>query len=395
MRPGAGYRFSVTAEGSTTRAGHGPLEGGGRRIAAIVLALLFVGVLTVANPALWFATSLSSTDVFVDTFAPLPSDQRVAAALAARFTESALDNTDIVSAVADPLPEGLEFIAGPLAEGARDLVAATAQSVISSTEFTEVWNRVLRTAHRSALWVVDKGDESVVSEEQGALVLELSELLVAVDARLERLSFGVLAGKATGASVVIYHSDGTGLVPTLVRAINAIRWIAPILTVVIAVAAFAVALDRRRMALWLGAGAATGMLVTLVALRWVQEAVVTGVADPVQRDGLAAAWGIVFDRFVFQTVAILLLGAVVTFVAWLLGSSREAMAMRRAFTRSSLDEDPVDGWINHNARALQVVTMVLGFAFLLLSPTTGLLTVTVTAVIVAIVVVVLQRFATT
>lgn len=393
MQGGLHYCGAVTNEKSSSEATSPLGEAGWRRFATIIVGLLFVAVLGAANPALWFATSLSSTDAFVGTFAPLPTDERVAAALADRFANSVYENNDIAAAVSEPLPDALAFIAAPLAEGVRGLIETTAMSVIQSEDFARLWEGVLRVSHGTALWVVDRDDEGAVQVDDGAVILDLSELLVAVEDRLERLSFNVLADRAEGVTIAIYHTDGEGFIATLIRAINAIRWISPILTVLLAAAAIFLAADRRKMALWLGLGTTAVMLVTLVAMRWVGGAAVVGVADPVQRDGLAAGLSVVFERFIMQTVVLALLGLIVATVAWLVGPSASAVGVRGVFSGSATGAS-AGSWLVRHARGLQLAAAGLGFAFLLLTPATGLLPVVGTVVVVGAAIAILQRVAT-
>ena len=343
----------MTTEESASEATSPLGQAGWRRFATIIVGLLFVAVLGAANPALWFATSLSSTDAFVGTFAPLPTDERVAAALAERFANSVYENSDIAAAVSDPLPEALAFIAAPLAEGVRGLIESTAMSVIQSDDFSRLWEGVLRASHGTALWVVDLDDEGAIQVDDAAVILDLSELLIAVEDRLERLSFDVLTDKAEGATIAIYNTDGDGFIATLIRAINAIRWISPILTVLLAAGAIFLAVDRRRMALWLGLGTTAVMLVTLVAMRWVGDGAVAGVADPVQRDGLAAGLSIVFERFIMQTVVLALLGVTVATVAWMVGPSTSAAGVRGVFSGSATSGSG-RSWVARHAQGLQL-----------------------------------------
>lgn len=383
----------MTTEESASEATSPLGQAGWRRFATIIVGLLFVAVLGAANPALWFATSLSSTDAFVGTFAPLPTDERVAAALAERFANSVYENSDIAAAVSDPLPEALAFIAAPLAEGVRGLIESTAMSVIQSDDFARLWEGVLRASHGTALWVVDLDDEGAIRVDDAAVILDLSELLIAVEDRLERLSFDVLTDKAEGATIAIYNTDGDGFIATLIRVINAIRWISPILTVLLAAGAIFLAVDRRRMALWLGLGTTAVMLVTLVAMRWVGDGAVAGVADPVQRDGLAAGLSIVFERFIMQTVVLALLGLTVATVAWMVGPSTSAAGVRGVFSGSAAGGSG-GSWVARHTRGLQLAAAGLGFAFLLLTPATGLLPVVGTVVVVGAAIAILQRVTT-
>lgn len=372
---------------------HTPTKRGWRMPVALVLVILFGLALIPANQAGWLATTTLETDQFVATFAPMPEDPAVATAIGTSLAAQVYENAALEERISSTLPTDLKFLAAPIGTAVETLIAEASTRIISSEAFGSVWEATLRTTHSAAIAVVEGSQSGVVQAENGQVVLDLSELLAQVDQRLQERGIDVLSGQDIDGIIVLYEAEELGLVERIIKLIYAIRWAAPLAVLILLVGAILVASDKRKVSIWLGIGTIVAMLLSLVALRFLRSSALDGITDPVYQDGAAAAWDIVFDRLVAQTWGLLILGLVVSLVAWFFGPSARATSLRGSFvnarneSRGDAELTPITRFIQEYQRAIEGVAIGLGVIFLLLVPTvSGLVVIVVAAIVIAVVV---------
>lgn len=368
---------------------------GWRMYAAMALVVLFALTLVATNHVVWAATTVLDTDIFVDTFAPLPEDPAVAASLGQRFAESLLEENDVQERIAEALPDGLAFIAAPIAESVGGVIADIASRIISSDAFTSIWERALRLTHSAALVVIEGGPNDRLVSEDGTIGIDLTPLVTQVDEALNEIGIDILDSDED-VVIVLYESENLGLVESIVTAVYAIRWTAPILTLILLVGSVILATDKRRVTVWLGAATSVAALFMLIEGRWLRNATLGDITDPIYQEGSAAAWSIVFDRLAAQTVGLFVLGLLVALGAWVMGPSERAASIRTRFTDARdgrASESATDGFVGSNLRAIQWVIVGLGAVLLLIAPTLSGLLVIVVAVMVIGAILALEWFA--
>jgi hypothetical protein len=341
---------------------------------AIALTVLFGIALVFANHALWLTRTVLDTDSFVSALAPLPADSAVAQAIAEQAADAVVESNDVSDTIASELPSDLAFLAVPVTEALRGVIATIASDIISSDAFSSVWTAALRLAHGIALVFVDGVEAGPVVTEDGVVTLDLSGFGDQVANAMGDIGFGLLEGEGADLTIELFELPESGVIRDLVNSMNSIRWWIMVLTVAALIAAVAVATDRRRIALWLGGTTVVAMLVSLVDLRILKNAVTGGISDSVQHDGAVAAWDIVFSGFVIQTWIALLIGMLAVFVAWAMGDADGAEKLRLVFASSesagSDKKEPSPGFVfvaNHS-RLIEVVAAGVLFGFLLLGP---------------------------
>ena len=361
---------------------------GWRMTVAFVLVVLFAVALYAANHAVWFATTVLSTDQFVDTLAPLPEDPAVATALGAQFATSVVENNDVAGTIAELLPDGIAFISVPITEAIQGVIADASTQIIGSDIFAQVWERSLRFTHNAVIVVLDGGPRGNLIAEDDTVAIDLSGLAAEVDARLSSLGIDVFDAEEITAQIVIFDGSNLGFAQWIAELIYAVRWVAPIAVLILLGAILLTATDRRRIGWWLGIATVTTMALTLIELRFLRTTIVSSIVDPVQAAGVEASWSIIVDRFVAQTWAVLAFGLVAAVTTWAFGTSQRAVAMRAAFDRNqpSGSETGFLGFVGSHARLVQWLAVVAGVVFLLVTPAlTGVLVI-VTAVAVGAVV---------
>ncbi len=359
------------------------------RVAAL-LVILFGIALVAANHAGWLTTTVLETDAFVNTLAPLPGDPAVSRALGESVADGIIESYEVRESIADTLPDGLAFIAAPLTQGLRDVIADTATDIIQSDAFKTIWTAVTRTIHRAAIIFTRGIDGDVITTEDGVVVLDLTEVAAQVADRLDEFGFDLLDGAEPDLTIELFEISDTGVVARLARLIYSIRWFSFLLTATLLGAAYVVATDRRKLTAWVGSATILAMLVSLIDARWLRSAVVGGIEDPVQNAGADAAWGIIFNQLFIQSWSILILGVIIAIIAWLMGDSERARSVRRTFkdlasTDSDVDSEPsgIALFVASHRRLLEwsAVLVVSGFLILGPPPSFGVIIVCIAAVI--------------
>lgn len=365
---------------------------GWRMYTALGLVVLFCIGLVPANQSLWFATTALETDNFVSTFAPLPEDPAVAAAIGAEIAASVSEQAALDERIAGRLPDDLQFIAVPVAGAVETVIAEAATRIVSSDQFGTIWEETLTAAHSAAIRIVEGADSGAVQLEGDQVVLDLNELVVRVDNQLKERGIDVLNPDDIDATIVLYQSDELGLVDTIIRAIYTVRWAAPIAVLILLIGAVLIGTDRRKVTIWLGIATIVAMALTLIEIRFIRNNVIESIADDVLADGASAAWNIVFDRLLAQTWGLLALGLVASLVAWFFGPSERSGSLRTSFVnarnsaRGDAELTPTTKFIHTHRRAIEWVTVALGALVLLMAPTVrGWLVIVVAVLVIGVI----------
>jgi len=341
---------------------------------AIALVILFGVVLLTANHAAWLTRTVLDTDSFVAALEPLPRDDAVSLALAKMTADAIIESFEVTDVIAETLPDGIEFIAVPVTNGVRDLIAGVATEIIRSDAFTTVWKAALTGSHKIATAYVGALESGVLVENDGVAVLDLTVLGARITEDLDIRGFNLLEGIDRDLRVELFELPDSGLISFIVDLMYSVRWALFLLTIGLLVAAIGVATDRRRISKWIGGATVFAMVFSLIDMRYARSALTGGVEDPIQKAGAEAAWDIIFRGFVQQTWVVLVLGGIVILVAWIMGDSEGAVTIRSAVgtTGQSAREDgsvsSVAVFIASHRRLIEWGAAGIVVGFLLLGP---------------------------
>jgi hypothetical protein len=297
---------------------------------AIVLAILFGIALFAVNQTAWLTTVVLDEESFVGSFESLPQDEAVSLALAYQATDAFIENYEVTEKIADALPEGIRFVALPLTEGLRNMIAGIVTEIIRSDAFTTVWTAALTGSHRIATTYVGVFEREVLDTREGVAVLDLTPVAVQISEALAERGFDIALETERELTVELFELPDSGFIKLIVDLMYTIRVAVFVVTFVLAIGAFAVATNRRRIAKWIGGATVVSMLLSLITIRYARFSLTGGVEDPIQREGAEAAWDIIFQQLIWQTWVVLLLGVTIILVAWIIGDSESATALRSA-----------------------------------------------------------------
>ncbi len=311
----------------------------------IILACIFsvLGALSI-----WVKTTTLDTNTFVNTVAPLVTNEKVAKAVSDAAVQALFKQYDVsgqikagltdlsqtVRQAAPNLPHpdiDLSVIATPITGGLQSFASTVAQKILTSDAFYKVWTDTLRLAHTATVNIVTGKGNKVISSQGDTVVLNLAPLLDQVKAKLADAGLGFLNKVQVPANfgqVKLFTSSQLGVAKGMVHLLEVLSWVLPLLAFIFFVLAVIIAKDRRRVLLREGIGLAIAMLIVLVVLR-VAHNELLGLVK--KQENLAAAnviWTGLLSGLKQALWGLLALGVVVSVGAGVAGPSKWALWTR-------------------------------------------------------------------
>ena len=293
---------------------------GRKRIRGSVSGILIVLTalsLVASTVGVWTNRTLWNQDKFMSRVAPVIQQPAVRNAMAVELTDQAFAALDVQNRVEDALstlatntdvPEQVTFLAAPIAQGMYDLVRTKVDGFLASDTFYRYWEGTLAALHPKVVALL-KGDYSqlpnvsvesggevrlnlvpivaqilkdLVQQGLGALNLDLSIPEIPADLPVEEAvallssKLGVQLPPDFGQVTIMTENQLTSL-QSAANTLRLLTWGLLLLTLLLAMAAIAVAPNRRLALGWLGLGAALGILLGFAALRNVKNAILDSI----------------------------------------------------------------------------------------------------------------------
>ncbi len=156
------------------RRGHLP-----RRISAWVLLVLASILIPVSVISVWAIRTVTDTDQYVATMAPLARNPVIVDHLAARATDALFSTHVVQNKVTDALPPKAKSLVTPIVTQVHTYVEGLAVKVFSSPKFGRLWDALNRRSHTAVVNILT-GKETPLQKKLakgGAIVLNLSPAL--------------------------------------------------------------------------------------------------------------------------------------------------------------------------------------------------------------------------
>src|SRR5438045_3298502 len=167
-----------------------PSDSRGRSIAAGICLALAILLTTPAGIAFWGQRTLNDTQRYVDTVGPLVDSPEVQAAIAAKVTATIQSKVDVeallneaFAGVIDDRPR-LQLLIGPLAGAVNGLIESQVHNFIASDAFADLWVTANTRSQQLLLRLLKGEDTGAVSVQDEVVVLDVSEVIDAVQQRL-------------------------------------------------------------------------------------------------------------------------------------------------------------------------------------------------------------------
>ncbi|MFC8949368.1 hypothetical protein [Streptomyces rochei] len=315
-----------------------------------VLLLLTLLLAPLAVVAAWVRDTVSDTDRYVATVAPLASVPAVQDALTDRLTDRVVAQVD-VKAVTDSLAatlreagapprivDGAESLEAPLRDAVRSTAEDTVSGVVTSDVFRRAWEGANRQSHAAVVHMLTGEGRGALSTGEGSVLLNVGEVVDQVEARLADTGFDRAAAAIPDSdrTVTLFESEQLDKAQDLMRLLNVVGVWLPVLTTVLAALAVWTAPAHRVMLMATATGVGAMMALLLVALAAVRGAYLDSVPPATLPPDAAATVYDTFVRFLYDSTRTLLVVAVVTaLAAFLYGPGRAARAARGTAVRAT------------------------------------------------------------
>jgi len=346
---------------------------------ALVIALVAALVFAIAVPAVWMNRVVMDTDAWVATVAPLASDPAIQDAVATLASDRIIEALDAQTRLEAILPQQLMPIAPLLASSAEDFVRTQTSKLVHSDQFAQLWTELNRTGHKALIAALTGSRDGAIIYEPGVLTLDVGVLAEQVQAKLvdAGLPFlGRVPVDKINKQVEIFNSPALAQASVALGMMNQIALLLPLLALLLSAAAFALALDRRKVALWLGAGITIAGLLPLQAIYLSQFYV----ADKLQQlAGLPTAaaqnaYNIIFAQLIASERVLIVFGIVIFVGAIIAGPAKWAIALRGgmaggiAGVASHLELGRFGVWVAARKKGLRAAGIIAAVLILLALP---------------------------
>jgi hypothetical protein len=334
-----GQEATVTGEPGRRSAGWAVLS--------VVLIVLGVVLAPVSVASVWAKATLSDTDRYVATVAPIAQDPGVQKALADKITTVIFERLDIQGITSEALtnlsqlpnvpPRVATVLPGlsvPIANGVQSFTHDQVSKLLASPQFAQLWEQVNRAAHQQVVALLEGKQGGAVSAQGGTITVNLAPIIATVKDRLVAQGFGLASNiPSVDASFTLVQSDSVTKAQSLFGLLNALGFWLPFVVLALLAGGVFAARDRRRALLGASLGVAVAMVLLgaglAIARLWYVNTTPGNVLTP-------ESAGFVFDtlvRFLRTALrAVAALGIVVALAAFLAGPSTLAMWTRATAT---------------------------------------------------------------
>ncbi len=399
------------------RAGAGAAPGrpsrrGGRwraPVASVCIVLACV-LAPVSVLGVWAANQVSNTDRYVANVTPLIHEPSIQHALSDKITAqitSRLDVPALVSSTSAQLSSAglprlsslLSNFSGPIASGINNAIATVVARVVASPAVATLWVKANTIAHAGVVKVLSGQGNGSLSLQNGQVVLNIGPLITQVKDTLIAQGVSVAAKiPVVNATFPLFAAPNLEKAQQGYRLITTLRWVLPIVTLLLFAVGIWVARSRRHGLLGSGLGLAASMLVLGIALTIARGVYLNSVPSSTLPSDAA---GVLYDtliRFVRQALrALLVVGLIVAAGAFLTGPAAVAVSTRRTFGKGigwlrgraeghGVSAGPVGDWTAAHKTVLRVgCVAVAALVFIFVGqPTVGLVILLVVLLLVAL-----------
>ena len=314
-----------------TRRGHLP-----RRISAWVLIVLASILIPVSVLSVWAINTVTNTDKYVETMAPLARDPIIVNGLATRATDALFSTHVVQNKVTQALPKPAKPLVAPIVNQVHSYVYGLALKVFSSPKFGKLWDTLNRHSHQAVVNILT-GKQTPLQKKLakgGQIALNLSPalntLISDLDAHGVTLFNPVKTISTQGVNFTVVSKQQVSKFSGLFNLVVKGKWIVPVIALVLAILAVALAMERRKTLVRLAVGVALMSLLLLGALSAGRGIFIGQAAGGgFQTQGAAAVWDTVLRFLKTDLRWTLLIAVLVALGGWVAGPARYAVWIRK------------------------------------------------------------------
>jgi hypothetical protein len=349
-----------------------------RSIAAVLIFVIAAALTPIAMVGHWGHATVVNSEQFIATVVPLADSPEVQAAVTEAVTEAIVKQVDTSAIVGDFLGGLLNndqlssALSAPIAAGVNKLIGQIVEGFITSDAFQKLWITLASAIQKSVVAILEGGNEGPVQMQGDQLVLDITDLLTAVQAQL--VSQGVtIADKVTvpdsDRQIVLFEAPAVAQLQFIYSLASPVLQWFPLLIAILFGLAITLARRRPRMVLAVGlALVVTGGLTTW-GLGLGETFFVDQLAGTVFGGASGIFWNTLLNYLIIGLQSLLIFGVVVAVAGWFAGRSRPAVKLRAHLVAglteigSSLPANGLSAFLRARADAVRwIITAVLVFA---------------------------------
>ena len=359
----------------------------------IVLASLLIPISVMSA---WAIRTVTNTDQYVATMAPLARNQVIVDHLADRATDALFSSKTVQNKVEEVLPKKAKPIVTPIVAEVKTYVHGLALKIFESPKFGQLWDGLNRHTHEALVSVLEGKHNATLQkiEQNGQIVLnftpKLQDLINKANAKgitIFNPLKAVLSHGDQGMSITIVSTQQVSKYSGYFNLLVKLGWWVPVIAVVLGILAIVVGVGRRRTLLRVAVGVALFTLVLLAVFALGRNIFLNKVAQhSYKQDVAAAVWDTLLRNLKTDFRWMLLVSVLVALVAWVFGPAGWAVAIRSAFARAgrwvaaqfrqltgktgeaaagSSGTRRAGGWVLEHINALRIVGVIVAAGFLL------------------------------
>ncbi len=359
----------------------------------IVLAALLIPVSVIST---WAIRTVTNTDHYVETMAPLARNTAITNQLATKATDELFSTHIVQDKIAGLLPAKAKPILVPITNEVKQYVHGVALKFFQSPQFGKLWDALNRHTHEAVVDVLEGKTSPLLErvEKGGQIAVNVSPALNNIIDKLNQKGItlfnplkAISSNSDKGLGLTIVTKDQVHKYSALFNTIVQLGWAVPIAAVVIGLASILVAVDRRKALLRASLGVGLVTLLFLAALSTGRNFFLNEASGHnLHREVAAAVWDTLLRFLKTDFRWMLLVALIVALLAWVFGPARYAVWIRdhvvrgvrwtgaqskelsagagRA-ARGSDGARNTGGWIVEHVNALRILGVAVAALFLL------------------------------
>ena len=359
-----------------TEADASPRRGRGRLSAVFSWVLVVLAcILAVLSVVVVFTRNqLLNTDTYVATVTPLACDPAIQTAVATKVSDQLVARVDVEQRVKNALPARASFLVTPITSEVKSATYAITLKLVESERFQKLWVAANRASHKQLVAVLTGSSNGSVSTAGGRVTIDLSQVEAKVKKQLDGKGITVFnkVPAVKGLNFVLFQSDSLTKIQRIVRILNKVAVLLPILALLLFAAGVVLARNRRKGLVRAAAGLALSMGIVLVAISVGRNQYLSSLSADQSKPANAAVIDTVSAPLQDTVRTVLIIAALVAIVAVLAGVPAIRRWVDRRGGPSWLSGGPFHDFVAAHRRGLQWAVLAMGLFVLVVwnKPTT-------------------------
>jgi hypothetical protein len=238
----------------------------------IVLASLLIPISVIS---VWAIRTVTNTDQYVETMAPLARNPIIINQLAEKATDALFSSHIVQNKVTGLLPAKAKPLVVPITSEVKSYAHGLALKFFESPAFGRLWDELNRHTHDAVVDVMEgkKGPLLERVEKNGAIVVNVVPALNNIINELDQRGItlfnpikAIASAGSQGLGITIVTQQQVSKYSGLFNTIVDLGWAVPITALVIGILSIAVAVERRKALLRVSLGISFVTLLFLAAL---------------------------------------------------------------------------------------------------------------------------------